>query len=428
MIKYKKRTLPNGLRVIVAPMENTQAVTLLVSVGVGSRYETKDISGISHFLEHLFFKGTKNRSNPGQIHKELDKMGASHNAFTSKEVTRFWVKSSVKDFDKSLDILSDLLLNPIFKEEEIEKERGVISQEIAMYEDMPQRRVWEKLENLFLGDQPLGWDIAGDRESVSGIGRDDIVSYRHDNYLSKNMTLAVAGNINTEIAFKKIETYFGEVKKGENKKAQEAKFSQKSPNVKIFNKKSDQTHLAMAVKSYDWHDERKYPFGLLSIILGGNTSSRLFSEIRDKLGLCYYVFSSDDLYSDIGYLGIGAGVSADKLNLTVERIFQIVESLKEKGVSAQELEFAKSFIRGKMALSMETSDEVAAYCAEEELFYDKIVQPEEELEKIEKVTQSDILKVAEEIFVPNKINLAVVGQHNDLMKKEEVYKKLFSKI
>ncbi|MBU4224154.1 insulinase family protein, partial [Patescibacteria group bacterium] len=217
MIHFEKKVLNNGLRVFAAPMKNTEAVTLLVLVGVGSRHETKKINGISHFLEHLFFKGTKNRPKAGEVFKELDRMGASYNAFTSKENTEFWVKSSVGDFDESLDIVSDILQESIFKEEEIEKERGVILQEISMYEDEPRKKVLDVIENVIYGDQPVGWDIIGTKENVRVIRRADIIDFKLKNYFSKNIVVVVAGGIDEKIIFQKVEKAFDRLDNGKNK-------------------------------------------------------------------------------------------------------------------------------------------------------------------------------------------------------------------
>jgi len=427
MINYKKKTLKNGLRVIVAPMENTQAVTLLVLVGVGSRYENRNISGISHFLEHLFFKGTKKRPKSGQIHKELDRIGASHNAFTSKENTGFWVESAAKEFDISLGIVSDILLNPIFKSEEIEKERGVILQEINMIEDVPQKKVWYIFENILFGNQPIGWDIAGTNKSVPGIKRKDIIDYKNKNYLSKNSVIAVAGNIDSTDVFRKIEKYFSKLKQGKNKKCLKAKIFQKKPNVKIVKKDSDQTHLALGFRGSHLFDEKRYALNLLGVILGGNTSSKLFSEIREKLGLAYYVFASGDQYLDCGYLGMGAGIAHSELDRVVKNILKIIKKIKNKGVSKRDLRFAKSYIRGQMALKLEGSDTIANFCAGQEMIYKKITQPEDEIKKIEKVTQNDILKVAQDVFVQSKISLAVIGAQEEVEKKEVYFKNLFKK-
>lgn len=425
MIKFKKKVLDNGLRVIVVPMENTKASTLMVLVGVGSRYETKNINGISHFLEHLFFKGTKNRPKLGQISHELDKIGAAHNAFTSKEITGFWVKSAAKDFDIGLDVVSDILLEPLFKEEEIETERGVILQEINMYEDEPRRKVWEILENVLYGGQPIGRDIIGTSEIIKKIKREEIVDYRAKNYLAGNMIVVVAGDVDQKKTFDKIEKHFKKIKKGKNKNYQKEKTFQKTSQIKVINKELDQTHLALGVRAYDMYDKKKHTLNMLGVILGGNCSSRLYMEIREKLGLAYYVFAGGDQYMDCGYLGIGVGVAHDKLDITVNKIGEIFKSLKQKGVSKKELEHAKSFLRGQMALGLETSDEIANFCAGRELFYNEIIQPEEVLKRIEKVTQNDILKVAQDIFNPNKLNTAIISAQDNIDEKK-LCKKIMS--
>jgi predicted Zn-dependent peptidase len=424
MLNYEKKVLDNGLRVIVAPMKNIEAVTLLVLVGVGSRREAKKINGISHFLEHLFFKGTKSRPKPGQVYKELDKIGATYNAFTEKEETGFWVKLSAKDFDVGLDIISDILLEPIFNEKEIEKERGVILQEISMYEDEPRRKILWIMENVLYGNQPLGWDIAGNKETVNNIQRTDIIRYESDNYLSKNMVVIVAGNIDKKTAFKKIKNVFSRIRKGANKPFQRIKISQKSPQIKIIKKDSDQTHFALAFRGYDMFDEKKYILNLLSVVLGGNMSSRLFTEIREKLGLAYYVYSWGDQYNDCGYLGMAAGIPHNKIEKVINKITEIIKEIKEKSVSQKDLDLAKGFIRGQMALKFETSDEIASFVAGQELFYQKILQPEEVLKKIEKINQNDILRIGREIFRPSKANLAIIGQQGDNRKDEEQYKKI----
>lgn len=428
MFQVEKKVLDNGLRVIIVPMKNSEAVTIQVLVGAGSRYEPKKINGISHFLEHLFFKGTKSRPKPGQVHKDLNRIGAAYNAFTSKENTGFWVKSSVEDFDVGLDVVSDILLEPLFKNEEIEKERGVILQEISMYEDEPRRRVIDIVENVLYGDQPLGRDIAGTKETINNIKRTDIVKYESDNYLSKNMVVIAAGNIDKKTAFKKIKNVFSRIRKGENKSFQRVKIFQKSPQIKIIKKDSDQTHLALAFRGYDMFDEKRYILNLLSVVLGGNMSSRLFTEIREKLGLAYYVYSWGDQYNDCGYLGMAAGIPHEKIEKVIDKITEIIKEIKEKGVSQKELAFAKSFIRGQMALSFETSDQIASFVSNQELFYKRIMQPEEILKKIEKVSQNDILRLARDIFKPEKINLAVIGHHKDATRKEKLYREIFNKI
>ena len=428
MINFEKKVLDNGLRVILVPMSNTETVTLLVLVGVGSRYETKEINGISHFLEHMFFKGTKSRPEAGQVLIGLDKIGADHNAFTSKESTGFWVKTSAKDFDTGLDIVSDILLEPIFKKEELEKERSVIFQEIDMYEDSPRQKSQSVLENIIFGDQPVGWDIAGDKKSVASIKREDIIEYEARNYVSENMIVTVAGNFDEVAVFKKVNEAFGKIKKGNLKKFAKAELSQKETRVKIINKETDQTHLALAVRAYDMYDEKRYALGILSTILGGNSSSRLFMEIREKLGFAYYVYSWADQLMDCGYLGVAAGVPHGKLGDVIENISSICSKIKNGDISQNDIDFAKSYLRGQTALRFEASDEIAHFVAGQELFYNEIKQPMDILKKIESVKKEDVLSVAKELFKPKNLNLSVIGRHKADEKTREFYKKILANI
>ncbi len=425
---YEKKIFKNSLKAIVVPMENTEAVTLLVLVGTGSRHEDKNIGGISHFLEHLFFKGTKSRPSPGQIARVLDKIGAVYNAFTSKEYTGFWVKSAFNEFDTSLDIVSDILLEPVFGKEEIEKERGVIIQERNMREDIPYARAADILENVLYGDTPLGRDIVGSEESIKNIKRDQIINYLKNYYFGSNVVVVVAGNIGADEAFQKLEKTFGKMQKGKIKIPKKADNSQKSSRIHLVEKKTDQMHFAIGLRAYNMFDKKKYALGILTIILGGNLSSRLWMEIREKLGLAYYIGSATEQYTDVGYLEIKAGVSHESLAKVLEKVTEIIGKIKQKGISEKELNDAKSFTRGRFALSLESSDEVAMFYGEQELLLKRILQPEDILKKIGKVSKSDILKIEADIFRPAKSNLVAIGQHGDIKKKEQLYKKIFNKI
>ncbi len=236
------------------------------------------------------------------------------------------------------------------------------------------------------------------------------------------MIVAVAGNFDKNTTFKKIQKSFKRIKKGRNKPAEKVKVFQKFPQIKIIKKQSDQTHFALALRGYDMFDEKRYTLNLLAVILGGNMSSRLFAEIREKLGLAYYVYAYGDQYTDCGYLGMAAGVPHEKLEKVIRIIIKIIKSIQGKGIPKKDLDFAKSFIRGQMALSFETSDQIASFVANQELFYKKIMQPEEILKKIEKVSQNDILKVVQDIFKPEKINMAVIGQQED--RKQKIWIKI----
>lgn len=424
---YEKRVFKNGLRAIVVPMKNAETVTLLVLVGTGSRYESKNIGGISHFLEHLFFKGTKSRPKPGQIHRVLDRIGASYNAFTSKEYTGFWVKTAFSDFSIGLDIVSDILLEPIFNKGEIEKERGVILQEKNMREDLPPARASDILENVLYGDTPLGRDIIGNDESIAKIRRGEIIDYLRNHYFGSNAVIAVAGNIGAKDAFSKLEKAFRKMPQGKPKSREKAKDFQKEPRIKLIEKKTDQMHFTAAFRAYDIFDEKKYALGLLAIILGGNLSSRLWMEIREKMGLAYYVGAGPEQYTDAGYLALKAGVPHEKLAKVLEKISEIIRKLKQKGVSEKELKDAKSFTRGHFALSLESSDEVAMFFGEQELLLKKILQPEDILGKIGKISQNDILRIGKDIFRPSKSNLVAIGQHQDIKRQEQLCAQIFAK-
>ena len=376
--------------------------------GTGSKYETKKINGVSHFLEHLFFKGTKSRPRPGQIWRELDRIGAQKNAFTSKEYTGYYVKASAKHFDIGLDIVSDILIEPIFKKSEIEKERGVVLQEIAMDEDNPQRQAYQLIEELMYGDQPAGWDIAGTPETVKGITRDEIIKYKNSHYITANAVIVVAGHIDPETAFGKTEKAFLKMPRGTKLHKAKVLERQKKPAVKFKKKDVDQTHLRLALRAYDIFDERRYALQVLATILGGNMSSYLWREIREKGGLAYYVGASADEATDTGYLLATAGVSHANFLKTVKKIVEILKYIKSNGVSQRELDFAKEFIRGSMALAFETTDEVATFLASQELFYGRIMTPLDILAKIEKVGRRDIIDVVKDVFRREKINLAAI--------------------
>lgn len=412
-MKYEIKKFKNGLRALVAPMKNTEAVTTLVLVGTGSVYENKKTSGVSHFLEHLFFKGSKRRPSPGEVNRALDGMGAEHNAFTSKEVTGFWVKSATKHFDRALDIVSDILINPLFRPDDVERERGVILQELSMYEDMPQRDVMSVLDSTIYGDQPAGWDIGGTKDTVKGITHDNIVSYKENQYVTSNTLVVVAGNVSPSAVFAKIENAFSLMPKGKAKEKPTVKYKQSSLRVKFKHKKSDQTHIAFGIQTFGMFDDRKYALNLLGGILGGNMSSRLFMEIREKLGLAYYIGARPSLSTYGGSLIINAGIPHNSLKKVTSKIMDIIMNIRKNGVSEREVKFAKDYIRGTMALSFESSDEVAMFFGEQALFFKDILTPQEIWGKIEQVSKDDILKISKEMFSPKRINLAVIGPHKD---------------
>jgi len=409
MAKFVKTKLKNGLRMIAVPMKNANSVTVLVLVGTGSKYETKDINGISHFLEHMFFKGTKKRPNTQQISETLDKIGGEYNAYTSKEITGFWARVDKKHTDIALDWVSDMLLNSKFDAEEIEREKGVIVEELNMYLDTPTAYVGELFEDLLYGDQPAGWRIVGEKENILSFNREKILNYFNSHYFSQNAVVCVAGNISTKETTKKLEKYFSEIKNSEIKNKITTIEKQTKPEVLIHYKKTDQTHFCLGVRTFNMYDKRKYTLTLLGIILGGNMSSRLFISVRERNGLGYYIHTSNDNTTDTGYLVTQAGVKNDSLEKAIQLTLTEYKDLKNKKITSQELKKAKDYIRGSTYLSLDSTSAQANFYGTQEIMNEKLLSPEEKLKLIDKVSINDINKVAKEIFVAENLNLAIIG-------------------
>src|SRR3989338_7054921 len=419
---HTKNTLKNGMRVITVPMKDTKSLTLLVLFGTGSRYETKKTNGVSHFLEHLFFKGTKSRPRPGEVSQMLDDVGAKHNAFTSKEYTGYWVKAASRHFPLALDIVSDILLEPLFKEEEIEKERGVIFQEMHMYLDTPRRYVHNLFESLVYGDDPLGWEIIGTSDSLKRLSRDDILDYRKSHYVGSNAVLVVAGAFREEDTLRRVEKVFERLSAGTAKSCAPFQAIKKDAScAHLEYKKSDQTHVVLGARSnFSMFHQGRYAAALLATILGGKTSSRLFQEIREKRGLAYTVSAMTEQFLDSGYFSVYAGVPHGKTKEVVRRIRDEFWRAGESGISSRELRQAKDFWRGQFAISLESSDEVASFYGTHELFYKDVVSPEEVMEKIEHVTREEGTSVDQEIFQKQSVCLALIGPHRDDMAYEQL--------
>lgn len=421
MNTYKKTTLKNGLRVISVPTENANSVTVLILVGTGSKYETKDINGISHFLEHMFFKGTKKRPNTLEISEVLDSVGGEYNAFTSKEVTGFWAKVDKKHSDVALDWISDIFLNSKFDAEEIKREKGVIIEEINMYLDTPTAYIGDLWEELLYGDQPAGWKVIGEKENILSFDREKIIDYYQNHYSSSNIIICIAGAINETEITKKIQECFKSV---ENKPAAEkikVKESQQEPEILIYNKKTDQTQICLGVRGYSLFDKRRYAKRLLAVILGGNMSSRLFTKVRERNGLAYSIHTSVDNATDTGYLVTQAGIDHKNLEKVVSLILEEYKDLKDKKITEKELQKAKDYVKGTMALSLDSSDSQASFYAAQELLEENILTPEDKFKKIDEVSVNDINNVANDIFLPEALNLAIIGPV-DKGRKEELKK------
>lgn len=391
-------------------MPEAPSATIMSLVRAGSEYETKEKNGISHFLEHMCFKGTEKRPKSIDISRELDGMGAQSNAFTGNEYTGYWAKAHPKNFKKILDIIADMYLHPTFPEAEIEKEKGVIIEEINMYEDLPQRKVGEVFNELLYGDTPFGRSIAGPIFNIKKMKRDDFVNYRKDRYVAENTLIVVAGNIKPQTMFKEVEKSFKEIPVGKSISKQKFSEKQDTPRLKIEKKKTDQTHLVLGVRAFDIFDKRIPAADVLSVILGQGMSSRLWQKMREELGICYYVRAGVDSFTDHGNFYVSAGVNKDRIIEAVRGILDEMKKVIAEKISPEELRKTKDFMIGNLYLGLESSDSLAGFYGSQAITKEKIKNPKEKEAEIEKVTAVDIQNLAKQIFVTKNLNLAIVGQ------------------
>jgi predicted Zn-dependent peptidase len=420
-MKYYKDVLNNGLRVITVPMKDSQSAIAMVAVEAGSHYEGKEINGLSHFLEHMCFKGTEKRTGE-EINMELDGLGAESNAFTGDEYTGYYAKAHHKKVGKLLDIVSDLYLNPTFPEKDINIERGVIIEEINMYEDMPMRQIHLLWEELLYGDQPAGRSIIGPKSNIRKFKRDDFVEYHKTHYIPQKTTVIVAGNVNRRDILKQVKETFGSAKKGKVVRKQKVKISQKTPAIKIQNKKTDQTHLHIGFHSFKMGDKRNIPLGVAKAILGGGMSSRLFRKMRDELGMCYYTKASIQNVTDAGNFGVFSGVGNKRTEEAVSVIIEEFRKMRDEEISEKELKKAKEYIIGNMATSHETSESWADFYGFQELLHQDIKTIKQLEKEIRAVTVKDIKRVLKQVIKKETLNLAIIGPHNNPAKFKKLLK------
>jgi len=421
-MNYIKKILPNGLRIIFVPMHENPTVTVFVLVEAGSKYENKKNNGISHFLEHMCFKGTTKRPTHKEISFELDKLGCHYNAFTNQEYTGYFAKADNASFGKILDIVSDIYLNPTFPEKEMEKEKGVIIEEINMYKDLPQAIVSNEFIKLLYGDQPAGWFIAGLKENILKMKRSDFVDYCKKHYVAEATTVVVAGNVEEKMTFDLVKKSFSKISSGKKEGKKRVSEIQSKPEVSIFFKDTDQTHIILGVRSLNMYDKNIPVARLLSGILGRGLSSRLFMKMREELGICYYVNAGQDSSTDHGIFEVSAGVDTNRIEIAIKAILTELALLKKELVSEEELKKVKMMLIGNLKLSLESSDSIAEFYGFQEVFKEKIKKPEDIIKEINAVTAEEIKKLASEIFIDSKLNLSIVGKFKDKSVFEKILK------
>ncbi|HOF79680.1 MAG TPA: pitrilysin family protein [bacterium] len=403
--------------ILKIPLAGCPTFTALVVIAVGSKYETANQSGLSHFLEHMFFKGTSKRPSTLAISSELDAIGGEYNAFTSKEYTGYYVKCAADQAAVALDVLSDMLLNSQFSSEEIDRERGVIIEEINMYQDNPMLHLEDVFEQTLYGDTPAGWDTAGRKETVSAFQRDDFINYWRQNYGQQRTIICLAGQLPENID-SLVNKYFAQWPAAINFQDKLPVVEQQSqPQLLVADKDTDQLHLALGVRAFPYGHPQRLPSRLLAAILGGSMSSRLFLQIRERQGLAYYVRTSVENYTDSGYLVTSAGIKKEAVAQAVATIIAEYKKLTTELVDAAELERIKKFLSGRLILGLEGSDDLAQWYARQQVLFlgqgnvqENLDTPTEYLAKIRAVTAEQIQSVARQIFVDQGLNLAIIGR------------------
>jgi len=412
-IKPQAYTLKNGLTIIMVDTKTFPTLTTMLLVGAGSRFENSKNNGIAHFFEHMAFKGSKKYPNSFIISSTIESLGGVFNAFTSKDYTGYWIKATNEHFDTVIDVLSDMVLNPLLVDEEINREKGVIVEEINMYQDMPMQKVGEVFETLLYKNNPLGYEITGTKKTVSNFNRQMFVDYISSLYHPNNATLIIAGGLGKKDYLKIVEDKFNHWLNKQESKFLKVEEEQTKPEVFFQTKKIEQTHFCLGFRAYSLLTDKrkKAALSLLSVILGGGMSSRLFIQVRERRGLCYYVSTSRESYVDVGNFVTQAGVSnnTDKIKLAIETILKEHKKIISEGIAEDELKKAKELIKGRLYISLEDSFNIAAYFGRKILLERKLEQPTDMIKVVEQIKADEIITVAKEIFKPEKLNLAMIS-------------------
>jgi len=407
-ILYQKTTLDNGLRIITATMPHTQAVCISIFIGVGSRYEAEQETGVSHFIEHLLFRGTQNRATAKQISETIEGVGGTLNGGTDKEVTIYWCKVAHPHFPLALDVLTDILLHSKFDPADIAKERQVIIEEINMTKDSPAQQVDMLIDELLWPNHPLGRDVAGNKESVTAITRDMMLEYLAHQYSPNNMVVTIAGNIQHPKMVTAVKQALGNWTNQQPRAEYLAYVEQRNPRLRVETRETEQAHLCLALPGLSLFHPKRFTLDLLNVILGAGMSSRLFTEIRDKLGLAYHIQSYADHFLDSGSLTVYAGVEPKNLRVAIKAILEQLCLLKEP-VPESELSKAKELSKGRLLLRMEDSRNVASWAGGQEILTGRILSVDQVISIIDAITAEELKQLAQELLVSSQLRLAVVG-------------------
>src|SRR5436190_941873 len=420
MSVFERQTLPNGVRVVTAPMPQAQSVTCSLMLAAGSRYETPETNGIAHFAEHMFFKGTERRPTARQIAGEIDAIGGEFNAFTGKEYTGYYVKSAAEHRDVALDVLVDMIRHSRFEPEEVEREKGVIVEEMNMYYDTPRDFIGGLYDELLYGDQPLGWDIIGRKETVRAATRDTFLEYIGRWYKPERLVVGIGGKIDGDL-LPRLEELLGDLDGRSEPGPQPVELSVNGgARVKLRTKQSDQAHICLGVRSYPLEHPDRYVLQLLATVLGGGMSSRLFSEVRERRGLAYYVFGLNHSYTDAGSLYSQAGVDINRIDEAVTTIVRELRRVAEEPIPADELEKARSFAKGRFVLQLESPQGLIMFGLRREVLEGRAAEPDEVVAGLDAVTAEDIQRVATDVVATQGLSLALIGPFDDADRFEKL--------
>jgi predicted Zn-dependent peptidase len=420
MAVYERSELGNGVRVVTAPVPTAQSVSCFVMLAAGSRYETRETNGIAHFAEHMFFKGTERRPRSRDITTEIDGIGGEFNAFTGKEYTGYYVRCAAEQRDTALDVLVDMLRNSKFEPEEIEREKGVIVEEMNMYFDTPRDFIGGAYDRLLYGDQPLGWDIIGSKETVRAATRETFLDYLGRWYKPERMVVGIGGSVGGGLT-ERLEELLGDVERAETPRPSALEPSGNGgPRVHVHTKASDQAHLCLGVRGYPLEHPDRYPLQLLTTVLGGGMSSRLFLEVRERRGLAYYVFGHNSAYTDAGSLYAQAGVDINRIDEAVTTIVDELKRIAEEPVPADELQKARNSAKGRFVLQLESPHGTIMFGLRRTVLEGRPVEPQEVLEGLDSVTVEDVQRVAQDLVGGGGFNLALVGPFEDAERFEKL--------
>ncbi len=406
---YQKTTLPNGLRVLVAPMLYTHSVSVSIYVGAGSRYETDLQAGLSHFVEHLCFKGTERRPTPREVSEIIDSVGGIINAGTDRELTVYYCKVPRPHFELALDVLTDLVRHPLFAADEMEKERQVVIEELAMVADSPAQQADVLLDSTLWPDQPLGRDVAGSEESVRALSREMALDYLHGQYVPNNAVVSIAGAVGRDEAVECVDQVLGDWRAGSPATWFAAVDGQQEPRASVKYKATQQAHMCLAVHGLPLQHPDRYALNMLSAVLGEGMSSRLVQELRERRSLCYDVHSFVSYFRDAGAFAVYTGVDPARAEEALGALVGELARIRDEGVTGEELTRAKELVKGRLLLRMEDSRAVSDWLGAQELLMERIRTVEEVTAQIDAVTEQDVQRIAGQLFVSHQLNLAVVG-------------------